>query len=229
MQIDFKWLAIIAFVIMGSVFAFGATSVSGAMDPVKQSQARLQDAQTADFQREVEAKRQRDAVDNEAYKLVQQAQVDAQKQQAALQVVFQMQQNAKQLTQMDEQAAFVSKQHVQELANAEQQSQVLNALLIVGGSVLALAFSVVFVVVAGSIAYKQIKLARRSYPAIMVGKINDSWQKKFDAASMQQNATEAQLREMQLTLEELQTRHRDSDGHGKDVVDGKNPRLTVVK
>jgi hypothetical protein len=233
MQIDFKWLAIMAFVIMGSVFAFGATSVSGAMDPVKQSQARLQDAQTADFQREVDAKRQRDSVDLETYKAQQQAQLDAQKQQFAVQTEFAKQQYAKQLAQMDEQAEFDRIRHVQELAQAEQQSRILNLLITAGGAVLILVLSAALMLLATSLAYKQIKLVGKRNPdsefQIAQGRWNDRLQRQIEEASKLQKEPQAQVISAQAESMMPQTRRSRSDGDGREPMGETNQRLTLIK
>lgn len=123
MQIDFKWFAIIALFVIVGAFAFGATSVSSAMDPTKGAQARFQDAQTADYVRQVDAQRQLDAIDVETHRQQQALLIQAKQQELEAQAKFQQEQNAKILAQMDQQAKFEHERRAKELASLDAQAE----------------------------------------------------------------------------------------------------------
>jgi len=241
MQIDFKWFAIIALVVMVGAFAFGATSFSAALDPVRAADAKAKDAQT-------QAQAQRDAVNTESYKAQQQAKLEAEKQQLANQAEFEKQRNAKLLEQMDEQAKLDAEQQrkelalldekieterqmrAQQLAQAEQWARVQAAVLDWGGRVLAVGIVLAMLTVAGGFTLNQIAQARtvsvqrrlQTQPSttrvshaheldIALGRVNGRLQTQFEELRGQVTNLQAQLAQVQ-----TQPSQGGGNGSGKD-------------
>jgi len=241
MQIDFKWFAIIALVVMVGAFAFGATSFSAAFDPVRTADANAKNAQT-------QVQVQRDTIDLETYKAQQQAKLEAEKQQLANQAEFEKQRNAKLLAQMDEQAKLNDEQRrkeialldekieterqmrAQQLAQDKEWARVQAAVFDWGGRVLVVGLALATLIAASGFTLNQIAQARAVFVQqrlqtppetsrvlhaheldIELGRLNNRIQTQFEEMHRQITSLQAQLIQAQTHPSPV-----DGNGSGKD-------------
>jgi hypothetical protein len=241
MQIDFKWFAIIALVVMVGAFAFGATSFSAAFDPVRTADANARNAQT-------QVQTQRDTIAIETYKVQQQAKLEAEKQQLVAQAEFENQRNAKLLEQMDEQAKLDAEQRrkelalldekieterqmrTQQLAQDKEWARVQAAVFDWGGRVLAVGLSLAMLIAASRFTLNQIAQARAVFAQqqlqtqpenarvsraheldIELGRLNNRFQTQLEEVHRQITSLQAQLIEAQTHPSPV-----DGNGSGKD-------------
>jgi len=241
MQIDFKWFAIIALVVMVGAFAFGATSFSAAFDPVRTADANAKNAQT-------QVQVQRDTIDLETYKAQQQAKLEAEKQQLANQAEFEKQRNAKLLAQMDEQAKLNDEQRrkeialldekieterqmrAQQLAQDKEWARVQAAVFDWGGRVLVVGLALATLIAASGFTLNQIAQARAVFAQqrlqtqpenarvsraheldIELGRLNNRIQTQLEEMHRQITSLQAQLIQAQTHPSSV-----DGNGSGKD-------------
>ncbi len=249
LNFDLKWLTLLALVVLVGAFAFGATSISAALDPLRAAEAKAKIAQTT-------TQEARDKVDLLAYAAQQQTQLEAEKQLALAQTEFEKQRIAKLLAQMDEQAKFEQAQHVkqlalldeqaeterqkraQDLAQAEERARILAVVLDWGGRTVAVGIALAMVIAASGFALKQFAQARAvvvRQPAqavamadaasarqftIELGRVNDRIQTRLDQMGQR-------IENLETMVMQMQTQPR-GDGH-EPVTTGTLKRLTLVK
>ena len=227
LNVDLKWLVVLAIVVLVGTFAFGATSLSAALDPLRAADANLKNAQT-------QAQVQHDNVDIKYYEAGKQTQLEAQKQQLANQTAFEQQRQAKELALLDEKIETERQARAQQLAHAEQSARIQNALLDWGGRVLTIVVALVLLIATISFAVKQIpqlhpgKVTRGPVSDVDLGRLNNQIQHQF--TEMRRDVANLEKRGMSPQWQPTQPRGNGSNGNGHEPpTTGKLKRLVLVK
>jgi hypothetical protein len=227
LNFDLKWLTLLAIIVLVGAFAFGATSISAALDPVRAANANAVNART-------QAQTLRDAVDIKYYEASKQAQFEAQKQQLANQLTFDQQQRAKELALLDEKIETERQMRAQQLALAQQSAQVWSALLDWGGRVLALGIALALLIASGGFTIRQIAQVRHGKGArdwvsnVELGQLNHRIQNQFVALHEKIASLEKRMMPSQSQPTQPYTDSIGGDGH-EPAMSGKLKRLTLVK
>lgn len=227
LNFDLKWLTLLAIIVLVGAFAFGATSISATLDPVRAANANAMNART-------QAQTLRDAVDIKYYEAGKQAQLDAQKQQLTNQLVFEQQQRAKELALLDEKIETERQMRAQQLAQAEERERILAAVLDWSGRAMALGVALALVIAASGLAIKQIAQVQRGQGArdwvsnITLEQLNHRLQNQFTALQEEIARLEKQMTSLQSQPTQPHTDSTGGDGH-EPATNGKLKRLTLVK
>lgn len=227
LNFDLKWLTLLAIIVLVGAFAFGATSISAALDPLRSAEAHRINERT-------KAQSERDAIDIQTYKAQQQIRLDAEKLLEQDRREHERQRNQKELALLDEKIETERQMRAQQLAQAEERERILAAVLDWSGRAVALGVALALVIAASGLAIKQIAQVQRGQGArgwvsdVELGQLNHRLQNQFTALQEEIARLEKQMTSLQSQPTQPHTDSTGSGGH-ETVANGKLKRLTLVK